>query len=42
LATAPGGAVFGGNWVLAIIAYKQPIARSAIERVRGSNTDSAP
>jgi hypothetical protein len=27
--------------VLAIIAYKQPVARSAIERIRGSNSDSA-
>jgi segregation and condensation protein B len=27
--------------VLAIVAYKQPIARSGIERIRGSNSDSA-
>jgi segregation and condensation protein B len=27
--------------VLAIVAYKQPIARSGIERIRGANSDSA-
>lgn len=27
--------------VLAIVAYKQPIARAGIERIRGTNSDSA-
>jgi segregation and condensation protein B len=27
--------------VLAIVAYKQPIARAGIERIRGTSSDSA-